>query len=193
MVVWHLPWVDLETDCMGVKDIGRAWDLEQWGGHMWLRKILQRCRSEAGRDTGQLGVQEEVREKHRAASCCSHWPREERGRGRGIGGAGHCLGDSRIDSTFSGDQWLNHIIYVRKNLFQSVILMKNIHVQTTENTIKTKAQAFQCCDNLVKPRIQISIIIESRLFLIVYYIVPISATTRCHKDSVFKSPASCSS
>lgn len=174
---------------MDVKDIGRTWDLEQWGGHVWLRKTLQRHRSVAGRDTGQLGVQQAVREKLRAASCCSHWPQ----RGTGAGGSRHCLGDSRTDSTFSGDQWLNHIIYVRKNPFQSVILMKNIQVQTTENTIKTKAQVFKFCDNLIKPRIQISIIIESRLFLIVHYIVTISATTRCHKYSVFKSPASCSS
>lgn len=42
----------METDCMAVKNIGRAWDLEQQGGHIWLRKIPQ-SRPEAGRDTAR--------------------------------------------------------------------------------------------------------------------------------------------
>lgn len=42
---------DLKADYINVKDIGRAWDLDQWWDHQKLRKIMQRCRSGAGRDT----------------------------------------------------------------------------------------------------------------------------------------------
>lgn len=42
---------DLEADYMDAKNIGRAWDVDQWCGNQRLRKIMQRCSSGAGRDT----------------------------------------------------------------------------------------------------------------------------------------------
>lgn len=63
--------VDLGADCMDVKDVGGAWDLDQRGSVGGFR-VDTGAQVWAGSDVWPAGCVAGVQEELRASSCCSH-------------------------------------------------------------------------------------------------------------------------